>query len=183
MPVSGGNQLIDPKKIFERVGLKQGDKIADLGCGGAGHFTFPAAELVGESGMVYAVDILKSVLESIDSEVRLHNYKNIKTVWSDVERFGATKIPDRGLDLVLLINILFQSKNHAGIIKEASRMIRSFGRLLVVDWKQTGAPFGPDIKDRVPKESVISLAQAHGLDLVDDFDAGQYHYALLFQKR
>ena len=65
-----GTALIDPYKIFEKISLGHGMRVADLGCGRTGHFIFPTARVVGESGVVYAVDIMKDILESIKSRVR-----------------------------------------------------------------------------------------------------------------
>ena len=88
--VSGGNELLDPMEILGRLGVTTGSIVADLGCGGAGHFVIPAAKLVGHKTNVYAVDIQKIVLASVASIGRLEGISNIKTVWSDIERLGAT---------------------------------------------------------------------------------------------
>ena len=63
--ISGGNELLDPGDVLAHAKLKKGQKIADLGCGGAGHFIIPAATVVGDKTTAYAVDILKSILENI----------------------------------------------------------------------------------------------------------------------
>ena len=61
--VSGGKELLDIQDILEnRLGIVYGAKVADLGCGGNGFFTFKVARLVGKTGLVYAVDGLKMVL-------------------------------------------------------------------------------------------------------------------------
>jgi len=49
--------FVDPKKIIEVAGIKRGDKVADFGCGG-GYFSIPTSEAVGETGEVFAFDIL-----------------------------------------------------------------------------------------------------------------------------
>ena len=44
-----------PEEEIRKLGLKEGQKILDYGCG-IGSYTFPAAKLVGEKGRVYALD-------------------------------------------------------------------------------------------------------------------------------
>lgn len=180
--ISGGNELLNPEEIFKHLDIKAGAKIADLGCGGAGHFTIPAAQKVGNQGVVYAVDILKSVLKSIVSRARLEGISNVKIVWSNLEIVGATKIPKESLDIAFLINILFQSKQHENLFKEASRLLKNKGSLLVVDWQPRGGSFGPPLIDRVKPEKVKEIAQKLNLKLIDEFPAGTYHYGLVFQK-
>jgi ubiquinone/menaquinone biosynthesis C-methylase UbiE len=181
--ISGGNELINPEEILNRAGVKSGMKIADLGCGGAGHFIIPAAHKVGSQGMAYAVDILKSVLRSVISRARLEGVNNVKLVWSNLEIPGATKIPDQSLDVALLINILFQSKQHENIIKEAQRLIQKQGKLVVIDWKPNAiATFGPPPIDRTKPDKIKQIAQKLGLKLIEEFDAGTYHFGLIFEK-
>ena len=62
-------RLLNPQQLLEKqLELKFGHQVADLGCGGAGYFTLPAARLVGSRGKVYAVDILKTALEGVLSK-------------------------------------------------------------------------------------------------------------------
>ena len=180
--VPGGNELIDPKALLTKAGIVSGLKVADLGCGAKAYFALQAGKMVGKEGMIYVVDIRKPVLENAVKEFRLAGLNNFKPVWSDLEIYGATKIPAESVDVVLLINILFQTKKDESVIKEAIRLLKSGGKLLIVDWKMTGAPFGPAIEDRLDPDLVKQWAVALGLNLEKEFEAGPYHYALLFKK-
>ena len=180
--VSGGTQLIDTDVIFKKIDLGEGMKVADLGCGAAGHYTITAGRLVGMKGRVYAVDVLKTVLKEISTRARLEGVNNIKTVWSNLESYGATNIANASLDVALLINVLFQSKEHTKILQEAKRLTSKHGKILVVDWKKSAAPFGPPSVDRVSPEEVKILATGIELKLVEEFSAGKFHYGLIFVK-
>jgi len=181
--VSGGNELLDPEKIFKRLGIKAGMTVADLGCGGAGHFVIPAGQTVGEDGTVYAVDVVKSVLYSVATRARSEGLKNIKTVWSDLEILGATRIIPESLDAAFLINILFQSKQHEYIFKEAIRLLKPDGKLLVIDWGHNISSLGPNATDRVKVQELKDIANNLNLKLIEEFEAGTYHYGLIFQKQ
>lgn len=181
--VSGGNTLLKPREILDRLNITQGMQVADLGCGSAGYFTLMAAEMVGNSGKVYAVDVQKSVLAGVTSASRMGGFHNIETVWSNLEIYSGTKaIKDNSLDIGMLINVLFQSKKKSEIIKETARMIKSGGIVLIIDWKLTGAPFGPAPDSRFKKENVVKWAEENGLTLKEEFEAGQYHFGLIFNK-
>lgn len=182
LEITGGNKLIDPIAVLQKAGLKEKMQVADLGCGAVGHYVFPAARLVGKDGRVFAVDILKSVLENIEKRAHLENLENIITVWSDLERFGAAKIESSSLDAGMLMNTLFQTKDRTMVLKEAVRLLKVGGKLMVVDWLLTGAPFGPPIEGRVDPFWVESEADKLGLRLQTRFSPGQYHYGLIFEK-
>lgn len=179
---SGGNYLLDSNFILNKARIKEGDKIADLGCGAAGHFVFPASKLVGGKGTVYAVDIMKTVLTTIDKKIKEESLENIKTVWSDVESFGATDIASVTLDVILIIDTLYQSEQRAKFLKEAIRMLKTKAYLLVVEWKNTSTPMGPPKENRVEKESLKRGALKMGLTIEEEFEAGDNHYGILFIK-
>lgn len=50
--------------VFEKLALKQGDILLDLGCG-AGDYSIHAAGIVGESGSIFAVDLWPEMLDKI----------------------------------------------------------------------------------------------------------------------
>lgn len=178
----GGNTLIDAGFILNKAQVQEKMKVADLGCGSSGHFVFPAAKMVGSKGIIYAVDILRTVLETINKRARADNLANIKTIWSNLEIFGATKIESGSLDIVLLINTLYQSHKRAEILRESIRLLKKNGRLVIVEWKNIAAPFGPPAEEKVKKELVDNGAKKLGLKSDEEFEAGQYHYGLIYSK-
>lgn len=185
MPIHfhGGNELIDAQKLLTRAGIKQGDTVADLGCGASGHFVFPAAHLTGPTGKVYAVDLLKSVLQSIVSRGKMEGVDNVETVWADLERPGATKIADSSVDLTLLVNDLSQIPSQAIVLREAARITKTGGTLLIGDWKTTASPLGPPVARRLTPETARKLAQEAGFEYREEFVAGPYHFGLIFKKK
>lgn len=178
-----GVRLLNPQQLLaQELGVGTGHQVADLGCGGAGFFTLPAARLVGMRGKVYAVDILKAALDGMMSKAKLENLVNIEAVWSDLERVGATKIPPDTLDEALLVNIMFQSRQNQNILQEARRLLKAGGKLLVVDWKVEPTPFGPPLENRLAPQAVAQFAAQAGLQLTKQFEAGSYHYGFIFSK-
>lgn len=180
--ISGGNELLDPYEILKKLGVETGSKIADLGCGGAGHFIIPAANIVGKDTVVYAVDILKTVLRSVISKARIEGVYNIKSIWSNLEIIGATNIKTGSLDFALLINTLFQTQKHEAVMAEAVRLIKPDGKLLIIDWGQALTPFGPPPSHRVKADEVKKAAARLKLTLDEEFKAGAYHYGLIYSK-
>lgn len=180
--VFGKSELLDANQILgEMLNIKIGHRVADLGAGG-GMFSLQAARLVGDQGEVYAVDIMKNTLSDIESKARMANLYNVKAVWSNIEILGATKIPEASLDFVLLVNVLFQSKATDKMIAEGARLLKSGGKMLVVDWSNTKAGMGPHSDRQIDPNKIKAEAQAANLNLEQQFIAGQYHFGLIFIK-
>ena len=181
--VTGGTELLQPRTILrDQLRMKAGQIVGALGCGGAGFFAIEAARLVGDQGQVYAVDIVKNALISVDGKSKLQGLYNVKTIWSDLELYGATDISEASLDHGMLVNILFQSKKHDAIVREAARLIRRGGRLLIIDWNDVSVSFGPRKEDRVNVEVLRAAVPSFGFTEDKFFEAGQYHFGLIYTR-
>lgn len=177
-----GSKLLNPKDILTHAGVDVGMRVADLGCG-KGYFTLTAAQLVGGRGQVYAIDILKSCLETIRNEAMHHQLLNIKTVWSNLEIVGATKIPNEHIDFLCIVHSLYQSHQRRNFLKEANRLLKPGGKILIVDWKELDTPFGPPVTQRIGQKEIDTLMSEFGnYKKIDDFVPGEYHYALIYEK-
>lgn len=182
MLVQSGTELINPFKLLERVGIREGQRVADLGCGALGHFVFPAAQLVGPKGEVFAVDIQRSVLEQIEQRSKEQQFWNVHTVWSDIDVFRATRVEEHSLDLVLLINNLYLSQNRPQLMREMARLAKTGGTVVVVEWKASASPMGPPSAQRIGKEEAKKILDCEYLDFHDEFEAGPYHYGLIYYR-
>ncbi len=177
-----GTGLIDPNEVLQRVGIEPGWHVIDLGCGSLGHFTIPAARLVGGVGRVYAVDIQKPALRAVERAAKSEQLWNIHPVWSDIERVNAARIPSDAADLTLIANTLHQVQHQAGLWQEAVRLTRPGGLILVLEWKNQPTVLGPPLEHRLSLEDIQSRGIALELLVNDVFEAGDHHDAVLFQK-
>ncbi len=174
--------FIKPEEVLDRIGLKQGMKTADLGCG-AGFFILSAAKIVGEKGVAYAVDIQQSALSAVEDKAHMEGLDSIvRLIWADLEVYQSTKLPDNTLDISMLVDVLFQNDKPQEIFKEAKRITKKDGKILIIDWKLKDLPFGPLPDNRISEHDVKKMAQDSGLNLVDSWDPSPYHYALVYKK-
>lgn len=178
----GGNSLINARELLARAGLGANMSYADLGCGAVGHFVFAGAEIVGPQGRVYAVDILPAVLTTIDTHKAIAGLHNITTLRANIERVGSTPIPDATVDVVSLLNTMFQVSDKPSALREAVRILRYQGILVIVEWKQAVTAIGPSADMRISVSQMKEWCSELPLTLMNAFDAGLYHYALVYKK-
>ena len=85
---------------MEVTGVKPGMVIGEIGAG-RGYFTFWLSRGVGEKGKVYANDIDRSALASIERTCAEEKITNIETVLGDVDD---PRFPRESLDMVFMVN-------------------------------------------------------------------------------
>jgi ubiquinone/menaquinone biosynthesis C-methylase UbiE len=168
--------FLKPNEVLKKLKLK-GDMIAaDFGSGSGG-WVIPLAEKL-EDGKIYAIDILEEPLSVLRAKAKLAKISNIQTILADVEK--KTEIFEESCDLVLITNLLFQSDDKKKVLEEAKRVLKKGGRVLVVDWKED-VSLGPE-EGMVSPEEVKELALDLNLRIEKEFEAGPYHYGLIFTK-
>ena len=179
---NSGNQLIDPQLLFEKAQLRKNMYIADFGCGRTGHIIFPAAKIIGEHGIIYAIDIMKDILENIIKRAHMHGMTNVHTIWSDLEMIGKTSIPEKSLDVVFMTNSLFHMKNKINVLIEASRLLKDKSRLIIVDWIENNLTIGPKGDKLVDFSQIKSWAQSNNFTVQEEFPVGTYHIGVVLYK-
>lgn len=175
------SSFMDPQKIVESFGIDPGSIVADFGSG-AGYFTLPLAKAVIPKGKVFAVDILPSALEVVDKKAKMENISNIELVQADLEKEKSTKINDSSMDFVIISNLLFQLENKANIFREAKRVLKSGGKLVVIDWASGKIVLGPPEENRVTADQVQIAAIISGFREIKRWSPDSYHYGFIFVK-
>lgn len=174
------NKFVNPANVVAQTGLSNGDIVADLGCGG-GFYTLPAAQIVGPSGLVYALDIQDSKLAFTQSIAHQLNLVNINTIQANLEE-PALEVPDGTCDLVITASILHEIPRREPVFTNAYRMLKTGGKLLVVEWKKGFTIFGPDQSKRISTEDMEAEVIKLGFKKVQDIPADNFHYSMLFIK-
>src|SRR3990167_4553293 len=178
---NGSGGFLHPEKIVSEFGVREGMSVADFGSG-AVYFTIILGQMVGESGKVYALDIQETALDNVRVKARAVGLKNIEAIRTNLEVVGSSGLPDSSQDIVLLANILFQSDKKAEIIREAKRVLKDSGRLVLIDWTFGTGGFGPPDERRTDDIAMRSLVTGEKLVFEKMIDAGQFHYGFIFTK-
>ena len=178
-----GRALLDPYALLNEAGLSVDMKFADLGSGAIGHFVFPAAEVVGEDGQVFAVDILQHALEGIESRARMENMSNVSTVWGDFEKEGGVRITDHSLDVLSFVNVGPALLRTPVPVAEAARLLKTRGRCLVVDLQPNKGSMLVKREERISSDDVELLFEQNQFSTIKRFSAGPQHWGRVFQKQ
>jgi len=96
-------KLFEPPKRLIEPYVKKGQVVADLGCG-SGYYTLPLADLVGPEGKVYAVDLGKKSVRTLEKKADKGGYGNIEAHASSAS--DVSFIEDRSVDFVFAIGLL-----------------------------------------------------------------------------
>ncbi len=175
-------KFLDPEKVLFASGLSSGQTFVDLGSG-SGFYTLAASKIVGEQGIVHSIDILETALDHIAAEARLKNLRNIKTLVCNLENKDAcSQIESGTVDCVLFSKIAHQIENKKGLFAEAYRLLKSGGKLVIIEWNDQPGPVGPEASQRISPEEVARFAKAATFKEAGSINVDPYHYGLIYIK-
>jgi len=173
--------FLNPQKIISQLKILPGMKIAHFGCG-TGFFTFPIAEKIGKNGTIYALDILEQKLEIIKSQAKLTGFHNIIAKRVNLEKKEGSKIEKESIDWVIIVNMLYQNNDKSHIIREAKRILKKNGHILLIDWNSLDNNIGPEKRSRVSKKELIKITRKHFLGIQKEIAVGDFHFGLILIK-
>ncbi len=112
--------FLPPKKVLKEAGIEPGFHIIDFGCG-PGSYSIAAAESVGKSGKVYALDVHPLAIQSVKNNASRKGMENIETICSDC----ATGLKDAVIDVALLYDTFHGLGDPDGVLEELNRILKS----------------------------------------------------------
>jgi ubiquinone/menaquinone biosynthesis C-methylase UbiE len=137
--------------FLERAGVEAGHTVLDFGCH-KGNYIRAAAEAVGPSGRVYALDKDQEVLDEVCPNSRPRDSENVKCL--RVVEDAPVPLPPCSVDVVLMYDILHrgylpETHQREVVLKKAYRVLKPGGLLSLypTHLKQYGMTF-----DRILRE-------------------------------
>lgn len=176
-----GGRFVVPDVVGTHFHLKEGDIVADFGAG-SGFFLKVLADGVGDTGVVYACEIQKALVDKLGDQARLQGLGTVQPLWCDLEEVNGIKIESNQVDVAVLINTLFIIQEKEKAIAEMGRTVRPGGKFFVIDWSESFAGLGPQPDQVISSQETIALFESNGFVLEREFPTGAHHYGIAFRK-
>ncbi len=156
----GRDEKLQINRVMDLLGISTGKSVADIGAG-SGWFTVRAANRVGASGTVYAVDINPEAIRYINDRSRRGKLPNVKAILSKPDD---PLLPDHSVDAVLMLKTYHEVAQPIVLLQKLRLSLRSNAKIGVIDRNGNGEDHG------VSRDVVVQEAKEAGYTLVNQYD-------------
>jgi len=139
----------------------------------------PAAA-VGRSGSVLAVDPEPNMVAYLRARAEREHTDNVVPILASADN---PRLPVAGVDVVLIVDTYHHLDDRLSYLRGLQRLLRSRGRVAVIDWHKRELPVGPPLEHKLAREQVVEEMTAAGYRLVAELDFLPYQYFLIFAPR
>ncbi len=176
-------ELFDSGNLLSHLPIRPGSVMVDLACG-KGAYSLFFSSVVGEKGLIYAVDLWKEGLLLLDAQIDQRGITNIMALHADATLPDSIDIDDYSVDLCLMATVLHdfvEAGQTASVLKRVKTLLKPNGHLAVIEFKKIEGPPGPPVQIRLSAGEVDQMVAGYGFKHVETLDLGDYNYLMTFR--
>jgi ubiquinone/menaquinone biosynthesis C-methylase UbiE len=172
------DRLRDPNAVAAALGLRPGDRVADLGPG-YGHFTLLLAQAVAPDGICYAVDADQAVLDDIARAAGERGLSNLRPTLTGRSKL---ELPE-SVDLLFVSATYHHIKNPIEYFAGARPLLRPNGRVVILESRLEGLlALRMNRHGSVPTRVIDEMSRAT-YELTETLDIVRGHWLGVFKGR
>ncbi|OPY70214.1 MAG: Demethylmenaquinone methyltransferase [Syntrophorhabdus sp. PtaU1.Bin002] len=169
-------ELVDIDRVFQNLSLPLSAVFLDLGCG-KGSYTIAAAKAMGPQGTVYGVDAWQEGLEELQKNATSEGFLNITTIHANLNEH--IPLEDASVDVCFMAAVLHDLLRESPgeiALAEIARVLRTAGRLFIIEFKKIEEGPGPPLSVRLSPEDTERIITPFGFVKDRVIDVGPFHY-------
>jgi ubiquinone/menaquinone biosynthesis C-methylase UbiE len=167
----------EPDKVIEKMNLKAGDVVADIGAG-SGYFTRRFAIAVGPTGKAYGVDIEPQLVKYMEDDAKKINLKNYIPRLATMADSG---LDSGSVDVAFICLTYHHIEDRINYMNKLKKILKKGGRVVIVAFYKKRMDFGPPPDNKISEEVTIGEMKEAGYHLARRLDFLKYQYFLEFE--
>lgn len=168
--------ILPPAVLWESLGMANPEVLVDIGAGTA--FFSVALLPYAEPSRIYACDLSQMMVDWVRDNI-VPDYPQIIPVKS--EEVGVP-LDDTIADLVFMINLHHELDQPGQTLREAWRLLKPGGKVLIVDWRKQEMSEGPPVEIRCATDQVMAQLADAGFTNVTLSHGLAKHFLLTAEK-
>ena len=167
---------IPPQWIWDKMNVKKASTVVDLGAG-TGFFSKQFAAMPGVE-QVYALDISEKMIEYMRTAVNPQYPQVVPMIMDE----SSIPLPADMADVVIMINLHHEFHEPHTILAECSRIMKTGGKMAIVDWAKKETEHGPPVKKRYSAEAIVKQLEEASFQQIRSYYTLPSHFLITAEK-
>jgi SAM-dependent methyltransferase len=168
-----------PDLLLPALHLKPGDAVADIGAG-TGFYTRRMAKLVGDNGLIYAVEIQQEMLDVLTNKMAELNIRNVRPVLGTITN---PKLAHASVDLVLMVDVYHEFDYPHEMIEGICNALKPDGRIVFVEFRGEDPKVPIKPLHKMTAVQVRKEMSAHPLQWIETSEILPTQHIIIFRKK
>lgn len=168
-----------PEAALTALKMRPGDVVADIGAG-TGYYTRRMAKLVGDKGLVYAVDIQQEMLDLLTNKLTQAGITNVKPVLGTVQD---PKLPPASIDLALMVDVYHEFDFPFEMTQALCRALKPGGRLVFVEFRAEDPKVPIKTVHKMSEAQVKKEMTAQPLTWIETIETLPWQHIIIFKRK
>ncbi len=167
-----------PDLLIAELEIKPGMAVADIGAG-TGYHASRIAQLVGQSGIVFAVDIQPEMLGLLEKSMKAQGISNVSPVLGNEKD---PKLKPSSVDLIIMVDVYHEFEYPAEMLQAMVAALKPNGRIAFVEFKAEDPSVPIKLVHKMSEMQIRKEASAFGLQWQRTSKALPWQHLVIFQK-
>ena len=167
-----------PNVLVELLKLKEGDVVADIGIG-TGYIARRISPKIGETGIIYGVEIQQEMLDILAEKMAEEGITNIKGVLGTITD---PKLPPNSVDLAIMVDVYHEFSHPYEMMQNICRGLKTGGRVVFVEYRAEDRSVPIKRLHKMSELQVIKEATPHPLVWIETLHDLPWQHVIIFEK-
>jgi SAM-dependent methyltransferase len=168
-----------PDLLLPALKLRPGDSVADIGAG-TGYYTRRLARLVGDKGVVYAVEIQQEMLDLLTNKMADLKIRNVKPVLGTITD---PKLPNSSLDLIFMVDVYHEFDFPFEMVQAMCLALKPGGRVAFVEFRGEDPKVPIKLVHKMTELQVRKEMSLHPLEWLETSEVLPWQHIIIFQRK
>ena len=164
--------------LIQNMRIKSNDIIADIGAG-SGYHVFRIAPLA-KKGLVYAVDIQREMLMTIEKTKEFNKIRNVETI------LGSEKsiyLPKNSVDKILMVDVYHEFNFPVEMIASMKNALKPNGELFLIEYRAEDSNVPIKKIHKMTEKQAVKEMEAAGFKLKRNIENLPWQHCMVFIKK
>ena len=167
-----------PNILVELLKLKEGAVVADIGIG-TGYIARRISPKIGETGIIYGVEIQQEMLDLLDEKMTEAGITNVKGVLGTITD---PKLPPASVDMAIMVDVYHEFSHPYEMMQKICRALKTGGRVAFVEYRAEDPHVPIKRLHKMSELQVIKEATPHPLSWVETLSDLPWQHVIIFEK-